>query len=119
MANIGQSIYMSTLQPCADIYDRHYNDISNWKWTSLLNVLGDATGKVTRSYTVHSQDELSKLLDDPKFARADKMQLVEVMMDKLDAPRALQVQAELSGKTNAYDAKIIRGGEEVKNAVDA
>lgn len=34
--------------------------------------------------------------------KADKAQLVEVMMDQFDAPRALRVQAELSGKTNKY-----------------
>jgi pyruvate decarboxylase len=30
------------------------------------------------------------------------MQLVEVMMDQFDAPRALKAQAELSGKANKY-----------------
>jgi hypothetical protein len=31
--------------------------------------------------------------------------LVEIMMEQLDAPRALKVQAEMSGKTNAYIAQ--------------
>jgi len=35
------------------------------------------------------------------------MQLVEVIMEKLDAPKALAMQAELSAKTNAYD-KVVR-----------
>ncbi|KAJ6508886.1 pyruvate decarboxylase [Mycena sanguinolenta] len=83
---------------------RKYNDISNWKWTALLGVLGDEDGTLSQSYTVRNKNELSALLNDASFARADKMQLVEVMMQKLDAPRALMQQAELSGKTNAYVA---------------
>jgi pyruvate decarboxylase len=81
---------------------RKYNDITNWKWTSLFNVFGDDDGKKSQTFTVHNKAELSTLLDNEKFANADKIQLVEVIMDKFDAPRALQVQAELSGKTNAY-----------------
>ncbi|KAJ7254390.1 thiamine diphosphate-binding protein [Mycena haematopus] len=83
---------------------RKYNDISNWKWTALLGVLGDEEGTLSQSYTVRNKEELSALLNDASFARADKMQLVEVMMQKHDAPRALVQQAELSGKTNAYVA---------------
>jgi pyruvate decarboxylase len=81
-----------------------YNDISNWKWTSLLNVLGDANGTLSKSYTVHNKPELDALLEDKTFASTEKIQLVEVMMEKHDAPRALTMQAELSGKTNAYAA---------------
>ena len=55
-----------------------------------------------KSYTVRTKQELSDLLDDPKFAAAETIQLVEMMMDQFDAPRALKVQAELSGQTNRY-----------------
>ncbi|KAK0201639.1 pyruvate decarboxylase THI3 [Desarmillaria ectypa] len=81
---------------------RKYNDILNWKWTSLLETLGDVDGTRSKSYTVNTKEELSKLLDDSEFASASKIQLIEVMMPMHDAPRALKVQAELSGKTNAY-----------------
>jgi len=70
----------------------------------LLNVLGDAEGTKSKSYTVNNKAELSELLDNSSFANADIMQLVEVMMPMHDAPRALQVQADLSGKTNKYVA---------------
>ncbi|KAG6901008.1 hypothetical protein C0995_002540 [Termitomyces sp. Mi166 len=83
---------------------RKYNDISNWEWTSLLKVLGDQNETISKSYTVRTKAELSDLLDNAAFARADKMQVVEVIMDKLDAPKSLQLQAEASGKANAYDA---------------
>ena len=54
-----------------------------------------------------SKAELDALLDDPEFNKAERMQLVEVMMDKFDAPEALQRQAELSGKTNAYVSEYL------------
>jgi pyruvate decarboxylase len=83
--------------------DRKYNDIENWSWTSLLRTLGDLDGTRSESYTVRSKDELSALLaNEDGFANAKKIRLVEVIMDRLDAPKALLVQAELSGKTNAY-----------------
>jgi pyruvate decarboxylase len=89
------------------LIDRKYNDITNWNWTSLFTVLGDAERKKSQTFTVHNKDELSALLDDEHFANPKKIQLVEVIMDKHDAPRALQVQAELSGKTNAYVAQML------------
>ena len=71
---------------------RKYNDISNWNWTSLLKFFGDdPSGELSNSYTVKSKTELSKLLDNPAFAGAEKIQLVEVIMHKHDAPRALKI----------------------------
>ncbi|EPQ54543.1 pyruvate decarboxylase THI3 [Gloeophyllum trabeum ATCC 11539] len=81
---------------------RKYNDIQNWKWTSLLDVLGGEG--ISLSYTVKTKEEAEKLLDDPEFASAKKIQLVEVIMPQHDAPRGLKAQAELSGKTNQYVA---------------
>lgn len=81
---------------------RKYNDIQNWNWTRLLDTFGAPDGVRSRSYTVRTQAELSDLLDDTTFAKAEVIQLVEVMMPMHDAPRALQAQAELSGKTNKY-----------------
>ena len=49
-----------------------------------------------------TKKELEKLLDDEAFAMAKKVQLVEVVMDMVDAPRALRVQAQLSVKANKY-----------------
>jgi pyruvate decarboxylase len=80
---------------------RKYNDISNWNWTGLFSVLGDPDEKLSKTCTVHNKQDLSKLLDDATFASANKIQLVEVMMDKYDAPKALQEQAVLSWQTNA------------------
>ncbi|KAF7343225.1 Pyruvate decarboxylase [Mycena venus] len=82
--------------------DRKYNDIANWNWTGLLSVLGDASLTMSQSYTVRTKSELSGLLDSPSFTGAGKIQVVEVIMQMHDAPRALTVQAELGAKTNAY-----------------
>ncbi|KZT02176.1 uncharacterized protein LAESUDRAFT_738886 [Laetiporus sulphureus 93-53] len=79
-----------------------YNDISNRRWTKLLEILGSEEGKTCQSYEISTKTEVSKLLDDPKFAAAEKFQLVELIMDPHDAPQALKRQAELSGKTNRY-----------------
>ncbi|EIN12769.1 pyruvate decarboxylase [Punctularia strigosozonata HHB-11173 SS5] len=86
---------------------RKYNDIVNWKWTKLLDTLGGEDGKTAKSYTVHNKQELNALLTNPEFAAASLPQLVEVMMPQHDAPRALKVQAELSGKTNKYVADVV------------
>ena len=81
---------------------RKYNDIQNWNWTRLLDTFGAPDGVRSRSYVARTRGELEALLDDETFGRADVIQLVEVVMPMHDAPRALQSQAELSGKTNKY-----------------
>ncbi|KAH8104669.1 pyruvate decarboxylase [Cristinia sonorae] len=81
-----------------------YNDITNWRWTSLLTALGGTEGETCQSHLVNTKDELDALLKDEKFNRAETIQLVEMKMETHDAPRGLKVQAELSGKTNKYIA---------------
>ncbi|THH04949.1 hypothetical protein EW145_g5147 [Phellinidium pouzarii] len=90
--------------------ERKYNDIANWKWTSLLSVFQGHDAPVGKSYTTHTKAELSALLDDDAFAAASEIQLVEVTMDKFDAPPTLLRQAELCGQANAY---VPRGMEEL------
>ncbi|KAI0051086.1 hypothetical protein FA95DRAFT_1676207 [Auriscalpium vulgare] len=60
-----------------------------------------------KSYTVHTKNELDALLKDESFAHAKGIQLVEVMMDKYDAPLALLRQAELSGQTSKYEPSVV------------
>ena len=81
---------------------RAYNDIQNWKWTELLSVFQGSGTPRGKSYTVHNKAEMDKLLNDESFAKAEDIQLVEIMMDKFDGPIALKRQAELSGKFNKY-----------------
>ena len=81
---------------------RKYNDISNWDWCGLFKVLGDPEGRVSQTYTVRNKKELSELLEDERVGRADRIQLVEVLMEKLDAPRALLDGTELGKKVDPY-----------------
>ena len=74
-------------------------------WTKLLETFGGVNGQTSQSYTVHTKDELDKLLRDESFDCAERIQLVEIMMEQLDAPRAHKLQAEMSGKANAYIAQ--------------
>jgi len=78
-----------TIERCIHGETRHYNDVANWNWTALLNALHDGGEHKTVSYTARTKDELENLLVEPAFAKAETMQLVEVIMDKFDAPRAL------------------------------
>jgi pyruvate decarboxylase len=83
--------------------DRRYNDIVDWKWTKLLDVLAPENfSPKPKSYTVRTKKELDALLKDESFANAGCIQLVEVIMDKYDAPLPLLRQTELSVKTNHY-----------------
>ncbi|KZP33569.1 pyruvate decarboxylase [Athelia psychrophila] len=80
-----------TIERCIHGKRRKYNDIQNWNWPELLKFFGDdAKGEKSRSYTVRTKEELEALLADATFVSADKIQLVEVIMDKYDAPRALR-----------------------------
>jgi pyruvate decarboxylase len=58
--------------------------------------MDDSDKHKTASYTVRTKDDLENLLVDEAFAKAEYMQLVEVIMDKLDAPRALLGQTKRS-----------------------
>jgi len=69
---------------------RKYPDIAKWDYAGLLRVLGDFDGTASRSYKAHTKKELSELLDNEEFGEAKFIQLVEIFMDKLDAPRALK-----------------------------
>lgn len=82
-------------------------------WTSLLTAFGGVEGETCQSYTVKTKTELSDLLDNEAFAKADKIQLVEMLMEMHDAPRALMVQAEMSGKTNKYISMGVKTTPEV------
>jgi pyruvate decarboxylase len=85
-----------TIERCIHGLHRHYNDVANWNWTALLHTMDDSDKHKTASYTVRTKDDLENLLVDEAFAKAEYMQLVEVIMDKLDAPRALLGQTKRS-----------------------
>lgn len=77
-----------------------YNDITPWKHTQLLDVLG-ADPEKSKSIQVQTRTELEKLFHDEEFASAPYIQLVELFMPKEDAPRALVKVGEITAKRNA------------------
>lgn len=112
-----------------------YNQISRWNHQQLLTFLSpspDANAYPSnafsvdiaslqnhKSYRVSTQEELDKLLNNEEFAKANVIQLVEIVMPRVsvtsvalmnihatnlaiqdDAPRALLTQAKLSAKAN-------------------
>jgi len=77
-----------------------YNDVGAWDWQRLLPFMGAKEGQYG-AHRVSTNAELDKLFTDPLFANANKIAMVEVMMDKMDAPRALKEQAEMTAKSNA------------------
>lgn len=80
--------------------DKAYNDINNqWQYQNLLTFFG---AKEQKSHLVRTQKEVEALFSDESFEKASEIQLVEVIMGKMDAPRALKVQAELTAKANEH-----------------
>jgi len=72
---------------------RGYNDVAMWRWTELLHAFGAAEGSYA-TYQVSTFEELGKLLKDPEFAAGDKIQFVEMFLDKMDAPRVLLLSSK-------------------------
>lgn len=63
-----------------------YNDIQpNWDWCTIFKTFGDSQGK-TYSRKIATKDELTDTLKDAALAKQDKIQLYEVILDKLDVP---------------------------------
>lgn len=77
-----------------------YNVIQNWAFEHLLPLFNPAQG-TTATYRVENRDQLEALFDNTEFAKAEKLQLVEVMLGANDAPRALREQAAMTEKANA------------------
>jgi pyruvate decarboxylase len=78
---------------------RVYNNISHWKWQELLSFF-NADNIPHRSWLAENRGEFEAILANEDFAKADRCQLIEVKMDRLDGPRALVQQAALSAKLN-------------------
>jgi pyruvate decarboxylase len=86
------------------IHGKHarYNDIQAYDLQMALPFLGGQKANIPyESLKVTTQGELQKLLDDPAFAKADKVRLIELVMPRDDAPAGLIKQAELTAKANA------------------
>lgn len=79
-----------------------YNDIVAWRWVDIPTVFGASDTQV-RKCQVKTKDGLEKLLKDKDFNASKGLQVVELYMQKHDAPRALVLTAEASAKLNAKE----------------
>ncbi|KAF3907966.1 Alpha-peptide [Orbilia brochopaga] len=78
-----------------------YNDIQSWKHTSVLETLGAREGQY-RNYVVKTRKEVDELFrKGNEFSSANVIQMVELFMPKMDAPRALKITGKMSEKLNA------------------
>jgi pyruvate decarboxylase len=76
--------------------DSEYNDIQPWDF-KLMPALFGAAPNTARTYAIRTRAELNMLLDDPSFGPADlydennppPLRIVELYMDKYDAPEGL------------------------------
>ncbi|KAL8755415.1 MAG: hypothetical protein Q9199_003668 [Rusavskia elegans] len=81
-------------------FEASYNDISQWKYTDLIPTFG-GTPENSKTYQVKTKQEAEDLFNDKEFAKAGKLQFVELFMPKEDAPKALKLTAEASARNNA------------------
>ncbi|KAF8315672.1 pyruvate decarboxylase [Clavulina sp. PMI_390] len=84
-----------------------YNQVARWNHQALLPLFSPSPDANTfpanafpvdvdalrthKSYRVSSQEEIDQLLNDAQFANAECIQLVEVVIPRDDAPRALKM----------------------------
>ncbi|MBV8330060.1 MAG: hypothetical protein JOZ61_06300, partial [Verrucomicrobia bacterium] len=86
--------------------DAKYNDIANWRYSELPNVL--SRDKKAETYVVTTSNELQKVMDSPHSG----MVFVECVMDKYDAP----IDLILGGHAIADGDYGARGPQSAVNA---
>ena len=80
-----------------------YNDVAPWNYTALPAVFG-AQEESFLTRQLKTPEDVKDLFADKEFAEAKRLRLVEVFMEKDDAPGALRITAEASAKNNAQQS---------------
>ncbi|KAJ0422897.1 thiamine diphosphate-binding protein [Aspergillus carlsbadensis] len=80
--------------------EQGYNDIAPWNHQLLLSAFGDKNGEVN-SRVVDTKDGFEEVISSSEYTDLDSIQLLEVMMDKMDVPWRLQAQIDLINERNA------------------
>lgn len=75
-----------------------YNSIQPWDHLKLLETFKAEDYESIRVSTVK---ELLDLFSDHKFAKNDKIRLIELMFDTMDSPQNLIEQARITAQTNS------------------
>lgn len=83
--------------------DAHYNDIQPWRYLEAPSYFGAPENDA--SYPVYTRrattwGELQRILADPDFGNAKGLRMVEVKMERDDAPETLKTLAQASSKRN-------------------
>ncbi|KAJ5642102.1 hypothetical protein N7490_006102 [Penicillium lividum] len=94
-----------TIERFINGWDKSYNDIQPWDYKLLPRVFNPKPDSL-KTYSVRTRGELETLLKDDMFGPAENfdeksepLRLVEIHMDKHDAPRAIpEMITELHGK---------------------
>ncbi|OUM51721.1 hypothetical protein BVG19_g844 [[Candida] boidinii] len=76
-----------------------YNEIQLWDHSKMLPLFHGE--HVYENYRLDSVEVANKYLEDPEFNTPNKIRMVELMLDVMDAPSNLVQQAAFSAKTNA------------------
>jgi TPP-dependent 2-oxoacid decarboxylase len=65
--------------------EQAFHDVAAWNWQLALQFMG-ATPATSASYRVTTEAELLEVLASDSFQAMDKIQLVELVTDKMDSP---------------------------------
>ncbi|KAL2845021.1 thiamine diphosphate-binding protein [Aspergillus pseudoustus] len=80
--------------------EQEYNDITPWNHQLLLRAFGAQDGELN-SRIVDTKDAFEEVISLPEYTHLDSIQLLEVMMDRMDVPWRLQAQIDLINERNA------------------
>ena len=73
-----------TIERCIHGVKQAYNDVSRWRYLEALSFFGAEKDAYTASAKTFG--ELGQVLADPKLSDGQGVRMVEVFMDKEDAP---------------------------------
>jgi len=83
-----------------------YNDISPWNYSHALRLFGMSEEEVGRSFfRAETKDELDDIFAKQEVAQPSNVILVEIVMDKMDAPWRLIEQVATRGEASIRKMK--------------
>lgn len=74
-----------TIERCIHGVDKDYNDVPKWRYLEAPSFFGAAKGCYTAAARTYG--ELEKVLNDEKLVNGKGLRMVEIFMDKDDAPK--------------------------------
>ncbi|KAL2808449.1 thiamine diphosphate-binding protein [Aspergillus granulosus] len=80
--------------------EQGYNDIATWNHQLLLSAFGAKDGEVN-SRVVDTKEAFEEAISSQEYTDLNSIQLLEVIMDKMDVPWRLQAQIDLINERNA------------------